>query len=107
MEESHPQEIEERLAVARTRQELEALLDEANRHLKENPDAVEMLHVRAGIHTKMQQFGPAINDYKRILVLDHTDPTAALRIEQLQTILKYSNIDIYANPNTNLDPWLD
>jgi len=68
---------------------------------------VQWLEERAELYTKLQQFGMAINDYKSILSKDEANTHAQIRIEQLQTILKYQNTDIFENPNTNFDPWLD
>ncbi|MEJ2594899.1 MAG: tetratricopeptide repeat protein [bacterium] len=101
------QKLKERLAAAQTRQDLEPLLEEVNHQLKNRSDSTQLIHIRASIHTRMQQFGKAINDYRKILELDRDDKTAQQHIEQLQTILRYSANDIYANPNTNLDPWLE
>lgn len=47
----------------------------------------------------------SINDYITILRLNPADQEACVRLEMLRTIVKYTNTNIYANPNTNMDPW--
>ena len=86
---------------------IETLLDETDRLLNKDSGNLKLLRLRAELNIKLQKFGLAINDYKAILLIDKHDHTAAAQIEQLHTILKFNNTDIYANPNTNFDPWLD
>jgi len=76
-------------------------------HLKSTPADIPVLHARAGLHVKLQEFGEAVNDYHLILSYDKNDQLAKGQIEHLSTILRYSANDIYASPNTNLDPWLE
>lgn len=87
--------------------DIETLINETGNLLKTEPENLRLLHLRAELSIKLQKFGQAINDYNSILSVDKDDRTATAQIEQLQTILKYNNTDIYANPNTNFDPWLD
>ena len=88
-------------------EEIDELLSGINKYLKENPGHSGLLQTRAELYTKQQKFGLAINDYKTILSHDNSNKKAAIQIEQLQTILKYQNTDIFESPNTNFDPWLD
>ena len=99
--------LEDRLANTKTKGDVEAVLKEIEKLLSKNNNDISLRHIRARIHIKLQNFGQAINDYKTILDIDKEDKLATQQIEQLKTILKYNNIDIYANPNTNFDPWLD
>ena len=92
---------------ARGDKDIETLLDETDRLLNKDSRNLKLLRLRAELNIKLQKFGLAINDYKTILLIDKHDHTAAAQIEQLQTILKFNNTDIYANPNTTFDPWLD
>ena len=92
---------------ARGDKDIETLLDKTDRLLNKDSGNLKLLRLRAELNIKLQKFGLAINDYKAILLIDKHDHTAAAQIEQLQTILKFNNTDIYANPNTNFDPWLD
>ncbi len=102
-----PQKLKKQLAAAKTKKDLESLLVEVNHQLEGKIDSTDLFHLRANIYTRLQQFHRAINDYRKILELDPDDTIALQHIEQLQTILRYSANDIYANPNTNLDPWLE
>lgn len=100
-------EIAEKLKTTKGDQEVKVLLFKVEKLLEKNSLKIQLLHLRAEIYIKLQQPAKAINDYNLILSLDPKDTTAKFQIEHLRTILKFNNIDIYANPNTNLDPWLD
>ena len=78
-----------------------------SRHLKNDPEDIPLLHARAGLYVKLQHLGQAVNDYRLILSYDENDRLAAGQIDQLTTIMRYSGNDIYASPNTNLDPWME
>ncbi len=67
----------------------------------------DLLYERAGLYTKIQVLGKAINDYLTILGINPDDKQAKVKLEMLKTITRFSNTDIYANPNTNMDPWLE
>ena len=66
-----------------------------------------LLHTRAQLFEKQQQWGKAINDYLKILTINKNDKKAQVQSETLKTILKYNNMDIYSSPNTNNDPWFE
>lgn len=87
--------------------EIQTRIEEITGLLNSIPDDIHLLEERAKLYTKLQQFGLAINDYRTIISADKKNTHAQIRIEQLQTILKYQNTDIFENPNTNFDPWLD
>ncbi|HDO26524.1 MAG TPA: hypothetical protein ENH02_00255 [Bacteroidetes bacterium] len=78
-----------------------------NKNLKNTAKDIPLLHARAELHVKLQEFGEAVNDYRLILSYDNNDKLATGQIEHLSTILRFSGNDIYASPNTNLDPWLE
>lgn len=88
-------------------EEIKSVLKDINEHLKTNTGNIELLFAKAELNTKLQNFGSAINDYRNILLVDHANSKARTRIDDLKTILKYQNTDIFENPNTNFDPWLD
>lgn len=67
----------------------------------------DKLHERAELYTSIQNQAKAINDYVAILKINPDDRYAKTRLDMLRTIVRLSNTDIYANPNTNLDPWLE
>ncbi len=67
----------------------------------------EKLHIRAELYTRIQSQSKAINDYIAILKINPEDNIAKVKLDMLRTIVKFTNTDIYANPNTNLDPWMD
>ena len=71
------------------------------------PDDIELLHNRAMLFEKKQEWAKAINDYLKILSLDKSDKKARTQTEMLKTILRYNNIDIYSSPNTHYDPWFE
>jgi hypothetical protein len=87
--------------------ELASLVEKLSILISENKNNTDLLHSRAELLIKLQQYGKAINDYRTILAIDLKDKYAAGQIEMLSTILRFTGNDIYANPNTNLDPWLE
>lgn len=87
--------------------EITNLLDKVSIMLKNEPDKIGLLLARAELYKKLQKFGLAINDYQTILSLDENNQQAQVQTEQLLTILKYQNTDIFESPNTNFDPWLE
>lgn len=75
--------------------------------ISNSPKDIELLFERAELFTSIQQHGNAINDYLTILKIVPDNKIAKTKLELLRTIIKYSNIDIYASTNTNMDPWED
>ncbi len=88
------------------KERLEQLLDEINTRLDQGVE-VSLLLCRAAIFTKFQQYGKAMNDYSKVLEIDPDSKQATTQLDLLKTILRYTNTDIYASPNTNMDPWLE
>jgi tetratricopeptide (TPR) repeat protein len=84
-----------------------ASIDQLNRLISEAPEDIELLHIRAQLFEKQQEWAKAINDYLKILSLDQNDKKAQTQSEMLKTILRYNNIDIYSSPNTHYDPWFE
>ena len=80
---------------------------ELDTKIKSNPNDTGLLHQRAELFTKLQEQSKAINDYIAILDINQKDDIAKVKLDMLRTIVRFKNIDIYANPNTNLDPWLE
>jgi len=87
--------------------EIRQTIDLLSGHLKSTPADIPVLYTRAKLYVKLQQFGAAVNDYRLILKYNDKDQQAAGQVEYLLTIMRYSNTDIYASPNTDLDPWLE
>ena len=76
-------------------------------HLEEHPEDTEILRRRAMLFQQTGQYGPALNDWLRVRDLLPDDREAQERIRYLEIILKYTNLDIFSDPNTHHDPWLD
>lgn len=87
--------------------DIQTCLQKISELLIDQPHHTHLLFARADLYKKQQQFGLAINDYKTILSQENDNKQAKIQIDQLLTILKYQNTDIFENPNTNFDPWLD
>lgn len=87
--------------------EILARIEELTLELESNPNSIDLLCERAGLYTKIQKSSDATNDYLRILEIDSNHSKAHVKLEMLRTITRYVNTDIYANPNTNMDPWLE
>jgi len=100
-------EIAQRVEQTSNTTEMNGLLEELNHWLKEKPDNTILLEQRAMLYEKLQQYGNAINDYNKLLEAIPSHQQATSKIELLSTILRFSNTDIYASPNTNLDPWME
>ncbi len=92
---------------AKGEEEIRKAISLLSKNLKNGPEDIPLLHVRAELYVKLQNLGQAVNDYRLILSYDENDRIASGQVEHLTTIMRYSGNDIYANPNTNLDPWLE
>ncbi len=82
-------------------------LEKYNNRIAEKPDDVDLYFSRAELLFSMNDLGKASNDYRKVLELDPQNQEALGKIEFIKTILRYQNTDIYANPNTDMDPWLE
>lgn len=101
------QQILNRAKNAKSKQDILTLVEELTVLISKNKNNTELLHARAELLIKLQLNGKAINDYREILEINNSDKHAAGQIEMLATILRFTGNDIYANPNTNLDPWME
>ncbi len=75
--------------------------------LKKHPEDMDTLRQRALLLQQTGQYGPALNDWLQVRELLPDDREAQERIRYLETILKFTNLDIFSDPNTHHDPWLD
>lgn len=82
-------------------------LEKINKLIAQNPDDADLYFSRAEVFFSMNNLGKASNDYRKVLELFPKHKEASGKIEFIQTILRYQNTDIYANPNTDMDPWLE
>ncbi len=78
-----------------------------NEAIKARPGEEELYFMRAESFNKLNRYGDAINDYYKVVELNPDNKEAIGKIDLIHTILRYHNTDIYANPNTNMDPWLE
>ncbi len=85
---------------------LEAV-NELNKMIEAQPDDEGLYFVRAELFYKLNRYGEAMNDYRKVTELNPENKEAAGKIDLLKTILRYHNTDIYASTNTNMDPWLE
>ncbi len=88
------------------KKEILELIKNINTEIKNTEDSIELLYQRATLYTKLQEHSNAINDYIAILKINDSYKDVQVKLDMLQTIVKYVNIDIYASTNTNLDPWM-
>lgn len=88
-------------------EDIQSKIASLSQKLSSDKTDIDLLHSRAQLFTKIQDQSSAINDYLLILQINPDDNIAKVKLEMLRTIVKYTNTDIYANPNTNLDPWLE
>lgn len=85
----------------------EASLKELDELISVNPNKVQLYLLRADAYFQKNELAKAINDYEKVLQCEPENREAKARKEMIQTILKYNNTDIYASPNTNMDPWFE
>lgn len=88
-------------------QNLESRLYKLTAKIEVNPEDAGLYFERAEIYAQQNQLAKAINDYDLVLDLDPENKQASTKKEMIQTILRYNNTDIYASPNTDMDPWLE
>jgi len=86
---------------------IENKFQEIKRNLDRDPEDIQSLYERAALYERLGKIGDAINDLKRILEIRPDHKKAIERINYLETILKFTNLDIFSDTNTNHDPWLD
>jgi thioredoxin-like negative regulator of GroEL len=80
---------------------LELLIIEAN----ENSTQIDCRFQLAEVYVKLNDFAKAVNCYIEILQLDQNNEQATVLKESVMMIISQSQLDIYASPNTHLDPW--
>jgi tetratricopeptide (TPR) repeat protein len=89
------------------KKDIEKELAELNEKIKNNPGDIELYKTRAAIFYKLNEYGKALNDYYHILEKEPENKEVKTEIDMINTILRYTNTDIYASTNTNMDPWLE
>ncbi len=82
-------------------------IEDITKNITNTNNDISLLHSRAQLYTKIQRHSNAINDYLTILKLDPSDKEAKVKLDMLRTIVRYTNTNIYASPNTNMDPWME
>lgn len=82
-------------------------IEEITDKIQKASNDINLLHTRAELYTKLQEHSNAINDYIAILKLSPADKEVKVKLDMLQTIVRYTNTDIYASTNTNMDPWME
>jgi hypothetical protein len=107
MEEERLAQLLKRVRESNGDGQINQLVEELTAELKVQPLNIPVLKARAELYTRLQLFGQAINDYRMILQVDPHNAPAKAQIEHLSTILRFRNTDIFENPNTTFDPWLE
>ena len=87
--------------------DLEKELNELENLLEKDPDNTDLLYRHAVLLQKAGRYGDAINDLQQILELNPGHKRAGERLHFLETILKFTNMDIFSDTNTHHDPWLE
>ncbi len=87
--------------------DIEKELEIITRHIQEKGEDMELYKKRASLYYKLNEYGKALNDYYHILEKEPGNKEVETEIEMIKTILRYTNTDIYASTNTNMDPWLE
>mgnify|MGYP000530600968 CR=1 FL=1 len=78
------------------------------RKIENDPgDMTALLRERAGLWEQLGDLGEALNDLRKILEKNPEDISTKNRIQYLQMILRFNNMDIFSDTNTNHDPWME
>ncbi len=93
------------IKILMEKRELPKALLHIKEYKAENGQDIEVLLLEVDAYSAMQEFGKAINVLNEILTLSEDHDLAKAKKEQIETILKFINLDIYANPNLSHDPW--
>ena len=82
-------------------------LEKVSRQLEKNPEEVDLLYRRASLLQQLGRYGEALNDLHRILEKDPQHLQALQKTQYIQTILRFTNTDIFSDTNLDHDPWLE
>lgn len=96
--------LKEELLYKISKAKEEEAFEELNK-LIEKDNNIELYFLKAELYEKLEKYGEAINIYKQILEKNPDNEKAINKKEYIETILKFINSDIYASPNTWMDPW--
>ena len=80
-------------------------LDLLDKAFNSTPENTRVLEMRAEVYHKLNRLADAVNDLNRFLKIEPDNERIIARKDLLQTILKNSQLDVYACTNTHLDPW--
>ena len=89
------------------KEEILEQIEKITSEIQDTNDKLNLLYSRAQLYTKIQEHSNAINDYIAILKSNPSDKKARVKLDMLQTIVKFVNTDIYASTNTSMDPWME
>jgi thioredoxin-like negative regulator of GroEL len=70
------------------------------------PSNIEIKLKLADLYFKTNQLPLALNQYILILELEPTNESYQIQYQTIKDIVSLGQLDIYASPNTHLDPWL-
>ena len=87
------------------KEQLDAALELLNKAFEMDATHTEVLELRAEVYHRLNRLSDGVNDLNRLLKLEPDNEKIRAKKELLQTILKNSQLDIYACTNTHLDPW--
>jgi len=88
-------EINEKLSKL----DISGAFDLINNSLQYHKQNVELLHIRADIYYKIQNFPAAINDLYKILEIDPDDKIAQQKVSLINDILFMMKTDIFESTN--------
>ncbi len=87
------------------KEQWDAALELLNKAFETDATHTEVLELRAEVYHRLNRLSDGVNDLNRLLKLEPDNEKIKAKKELLQTILKNSQLDIYACTNTHLDPW--
>ncbi len=84
---------------------LDMLMEVLKDEIMADPDIIEARFQLAKVHIKKNDYANAVNLFIEILKIDPSNEEALVQKESATSILSMGQLDIYACPNTHLDPW--
>jgi len=102
-----PERIIEKLRLLIENGDLEEASELIEINLTQFESSIEFQKLAGDFFTKTQQFGKAVNHYRKYLKLSGSDKAIETKIKLLSDILSKSSVDIYSSTNTHLDPWFE
>ena len=85
---------------------IEELIELLKNEIAVDSLAIDSRFQLAKLYLKKNEFSNAINTFTEILQIEPNNEEATIARENALAIVSQSQLDIYACPNTHIDPWV-